>query len=72
MLVNGKKVPIVGNVCMDMTMLDLTGIEAKEGDEVVVFGPPLSIESLAEAMETIPYEVLTGISRRVKRIYYHE
>lgn len=72
MQVNGKMAPIVGNVCMDMTMLDLTGTDAKEGDEVIVFGPPRSIENLAKAMETIPYEVLTGISRRVKRIYYHE
>jgi alanine racemase len=57
---------------MDMTMLDITGIEASEGDEVIVFGEELPITDLAEAMDTIPYEILTGISRRVKRVYFQE
>jgi len=72
MLVNGQLAPVAGNICMDMTMLDITGIEAKEGDEVIVFGEELSISNLAEGMNTIPYEILTSISRRVKRIYFQE
>ncbi|HRG88944.1 MAG TPA: bifunctional UDP-N-acetylmuramoyl-tripeptide:D-alanyl-D-alanine ligase/alanine racemase, partial [Chitinophagales bacterium] len=72
MLVNGKLVPVIGNVCMDMTMLDITGVEAKEGDEVIVFGNNPTVEEVAEAAETIPYEILTGISSRVKRVYYQE
>ena len=72
MLVNGKLAPIIGNVCMDMTMLDITGIEAQEGDEVIVFGNNPTVEEVAEAAETIAYEILTGISGRVKRVYFQE
>lgn len=72
MMVNGHIVPVAGNICMDMTMLDITGVSANEGDEVVVFGSDMPITRLAEAMDTIPYEILTGISRRVKRIYFQE
>jgi alanine racemase len=72
MLINGKLAPVIGNVCMDMTMLDITGIAAQEGDEVVVFGDNPRIEEIAEATETIPYEILTGISARVKRVYFQE
>ncbi len=72
MLVNGTLAPIIGNICMDMTMLDITGMEAKEGDEVIVFGINPRIETVAEAAETIPYEILTGISARVKRVYFQE
>ncbi|HLP49930.1 MAG TPA: bifunctional UDP-N-acetylmuramoyl-tripeptide:D-alanyl-D-alanine ligase/alanine racemase [Chitinophagales bacterium] len=72
MLVNGKLVPVIGNVCMDMTMLDITGVDAKEGDEVIVFGDNPSVEEVALAAETIPYEILTGISARVKRVYFQE
>lgn len=72
MLVNGKLVPVIGNVCMDMTMLDITGVEANEGDEVIVFGSNPTVEEVAEAAETIPYEILTGISSRVKRVYFQE
>lgn len=72
MMVNGHIVPVAGNICMDMTMLDITGISAIEGDEVVVFGSEMPITRLAEAMDTIPYEILTGISRRVKRVYFQE
>lgn len=71
-LVNGNLVPVAGNVCMDMTMLDITGVDAKEGDEVLVFGRELPISRLAEEMGTIPYEILTGISARVKRAYFKE
>lgn len=72
MLVNDHLAKVAGNICMDMTMLDITGIEAIEGDEVIVFGEELPITDLAESMDTIPYEILTGISRRVKRVYFQE
>lgn len=71
-VINGKRVPTIGNVCMDMTMIDVTGIEVEVGDEVEVFGENLSIAEIAKALNTIPYEVLTSVSQRVKRIYYHE
>lgn len=70
--VNGQPAPIIGNVCMDMTMLDITDIPAQEGDEVIVFGAQPSIETVAKAADTIPYEILTGISARVKRVYFQE
>jgi alanine racemase len=57
---------------MDMTMIDVTGIDAREGDEVVIFGKELPITRLADEMNSIPYEILTGISQRVKRVYYQE
>ncbi|MBS1743156.1 MAG: bifunctional UDP-N-acetylmuramoyl-tripeptide:D-alanyl-D-alanine ligase/alanine racemase [Bacteroidetes bacterium] len=72
MLVNGELVPVIGNVCMDMTMLDITGITAAEGDEVVVFGEDLPVTEVAKWAQTIPYEILTNISQRVKRVYYEE
>lgn len=72
MLVMGEFAPIVGNICMDMTMIDITGIPAREGTEVIIFGPDYNIIELANQMGTIPYEVLTSISSRVKRVYYHE
>lgn len=70
--VNGHKVPVIGNICMDMCMIDVTGIPVAEGDEVILFGGPLPVTAMAEKLNTIPYEVLTGISSRVKRIYYYE
>lgn len=72
LFVKGHKVPIIGDVCMDMCMVDLNGIEAVEGDEIVVFDSRESLMSLAEAAQTIPYEILTRISRRVKRVYFQE
>ena len=57
---------------MDMCMIDVSNLQVKEGDEVVIFGPELPITEMAEKMNTIPYELLTGISRRVKRVYYQE
>ena len=72
MLVNGQLAPVIGNVCMDMTMLDITGIQAVEGDEVVVFGKELSVITMAAWAHTIPYEILTNISHRVKRVYFQE
>jgi Alr-MurF fusion protein len=68
-LVDGKLAPVVGNVCMDMTMIDLTGIQASEGDEVVIFGKDLPIQEVATRINTIPYEILTNTSERVKRIF---
>ena len=70
--VNGKIVPIIGTVCMDMCMIDITDVEAVEGDTVIIFGKELPIQELANSLNTIPYEILTGISRRVKRIYFQE
>ena len=73
MLVRGQLAPVIGTVCMDMTMLDVTDIKGvKEGDEVIVFGKKLPIEQVAEWAETIPYEIMTGVSQRVKRLYYEE
>jgi len=68
-LVNGNKAPIIGNVCMDMLMIDVTGIDCKEGDEVLVFGKSHSAAEFAAGANTISYELLTGIAPRVKRIY---
>ena len=67
--VNGKKAPIIGNVCMDMIMIDVTGMGCKEGDEVIIFGQQHSAEVLANAANTISYELLTSISSRVPRIF---
>lgn len=72
LLINGCFAPIIGNVCMDMCMVDISGIAVQEGDEVIVFGDDYPVWEMAKTVDTIPYEVLTGISRRVKRIYYYE
>lgn len=72
MMINGFPAPIIGNVCMDMCMLDITGVPAQEGDEVVVFGHGYPIEEFASAAGKIPYEILTGIGSRVKRVYFQE
>ncbi|UII77726.1 alanine racemase [Flagellimonas sp. HMM57] len=66
--INGKKASIIGNVCMDMIMIDVTNIDCNEGDEVVVFGPNNSAENFATSANTIAYEILTAISPRVKRV----
>ena len=71
-LVRGKRCPVVGNVCMDQAMIDVTGTDAQVGDYAIVFGDDLPIEELANKLHTIPYEVLTSISRRVQRVYFHE
>jgi alanine racemase len=73
MLINHQLVPVIGAVCMDMTMVDITGIsDVNEGDEVIVFGNELPIQQIAEWASTIPYEIMTGISQRVKRVYFEE
>lgn len=71
MIIRGERVPTLGNICMDMTMLDVTGIGCREGDKAEVFGDRADIYEMAENLGTIPYEVLTNISRRVKRVYLH-
>ena len=71
-LVNGKEAEYVGNICMDVAMIDVTDIDCHEGDQVIIFGEELPVTVLSDAMETIPYEVLTGISNRVKRVYYQD
>jgi alanine racemase len=68
-LINGNRASVIGNVCMDMTMVDVTDLEAKEGDEVIVFGSELPIQTMAEKINTIPYEILTNVSERVKRVF---
>jgi alanine racemase len=73
MLAGGRLAPVIGSVCMDMTMIDISGIEGlKEGDDVVVFGEGLPVQQLADWISTIPYEILTSVSQRVKRVYFHE
>jgi len=73
MLVKGQLAPVIGTVCMDMTMIDVTDIPGvKQGDEVIIFGKEISIQDLANWAGTIPYEIMTGISQRVKRVYYEE
>jgi len=70
--VNGTPCPTVGNVCMDMTMIDVTEASISEGDEVEIFGQNLSVSELARRIDTIPYELLTSVSERVKRVFYTE
>ena len=70
--VNGHRASIVGNICMDLTMINVTGINVKEGDTVIIFGKDLTVLEIAQKTNTIPYEVLTSISNRVKHIYYKE
>ncbi|MDE6547994.1 MAG: alanine racemase [Muribaculaceae bacterium] len=70
--VNGKDAPTVGNICMDACMIDVTDIECREGDVVEIFGPSASVDRLSDLLDTIPYEILTSVSPRVKRVYYRE
>jgi alanine racemase len=72
LFIKGTIVPIIGNVCMDMCMADITGINAEAGEEAEIFGEKISINELAEKCETIPYEILTSIPRRVKRVFFRE
>ena len=71
-MIHGKRVPIIGNICMDMLMIDVTGLNVHSGDPVEIFGSQISILEVAEKAGTIPYEILTGISQRVKRVYLQE
>lgn len=72
MWVNGSLCPTVGNICMDACMIDVTDVDCKVGDSVEIFGPHIPVEALSDALQTIPYEILTSISRRVKRVYFRE
>ena len=71
-LVNGQKAEYVGNICMDVAMIDVTGIDCHEGDMVEIFGEHLPVTVLSDTIDTIPYEVLTAVSNRVKRVYYQD
>ena len=70
--VKGEAVEVLGTLCMDMTMVDLTGMDVAEGDEVIIFGPGRPVAELAGKLGTIPYEILAGLSERVKRVYFQE
>lgn len=70
--IGGKRAPIVGNICMDACMVDVTDLEVHVGDEVEIFGKHIPVTEVAKRLGTIPYEVLTSISQRVKRVYYKE
>jgi len=72
MYIKGSRVPIIGNVCMDMCMVDITGLKIETGDEAEIFGDKISINEIAEECQTIPYEILTSIPRRVKRVFFRE
>jgi alanine racemase len=69
---NGKRAPYIGNICMDVCMVDVTDIECNEGDRVEIFGNNLPVNTIAEWLDTIPYEVLTSVSNRIKRVYYSD
>ena len=71
-LVNGKRAYYIGNICMDVALIDVTGIDCEEGDSVEIFGDHLPVTVLSDAMGTIPYEVLTTVSNRVKRVYFQD
>ena len=71
-LINGSYAPIIGDVCMDLCMVDVTDIKAEEGDQVVIFGKDLSVVEMSKSINTIPYEILTAVSPRVKRVYIKE
>ncbi len=71
-LVNGRKAPYIGNICMDVALIDVTDIDCKEGDSVEIFGSNLPVTVLSDALDTIPYEVLTSVSGRVKKVYYQD
>jgi alanine racemase len=72
LFIKGSRVPVIGNVCMDMCMADITGLDILTGDEAEIFGDKIPIEEIAVICETIPYEILTSIPRRVKRVFYRE
>ena len=71
-MVNGVRCPSIGNICMDACMIDVTDADCKVGDRVEIFGPNIKVDEIANTLDTIPYEVLTSISTRVKRVYYRE
>jgi len=70
--IKGKRAKVFGNVSMDLIAVDVTGLQLNEGDSVEIFGDHITISELATKLNTIPYEILTGVSRRVKRVYFSE
>jgi len=72
LFIKNTRVPIIGNICMDLCMADITGLDAREGDEAEIFGLNIRISEIAGQCGTIPYEILTSIPSRVKRIFYRE
>ena len=71
-MINGYRCPTVGNICMDICMIDVTDAPCNVGDQVEIFGENITVMELAERLDTIPYEILTSVSQRVKRVYYRE
>src|SRR5699024_10356737 len=67
-VINGKKAPFIGNICMDMLMVDVTGIDCEEGDEAIIFGKTNTAEELSAAIHSIPYELITAVSQRIRRV----
>jgi alanine racemase len=72
MLVKGKECPVVGKVCMDMTLIDITGVDAKEEDDVIIYNSEMKLYRISKWIGKIPYELLTAISKRVQRIYIRD
>ena len=71
-LINGVRCPSIGNICMDACMIDVTDTVCTVGDRVEIFGDNIPVEEIAKTLDTIPYEILTSVSSRVKRVYYRE
>ena len=71
-MVNGKEAPIIGSICMDMCFIDVTDVSCNEGDDVVIFGDADLLQEISKSAGTIPYEILTSVSPRVKRVYFQE
>ena len=71
-LIRGSRAPIIGSICMDMCMVDITGLDAKEGEKAIIFGEELPVSEVAGYLETIPYEIFTSVGQRVKRVYFTE
>ena len=70
--IKNEKASVIGSICMDMLMVDVTGIDCKEGDAAIIFGESPTVNYIAQKLNTIPYEILTSISQRVKRVFYRE
>ncbi|MEG1586224.1 MAG: bifunctional UDP-N-acetylmuramoyl-tripeptide:D-alanyl-D-alanine ligase/alanine racemase [Bacteroidales bacterium] len=71
-IINGQKCPFIGNICMDVCMVDVTNTHCEEGDPVIIFGEELPVTTISDLLETIPYEIITSVSTRVKRVYFRE
>jgi alanine racemase len=71
-IIQNTRCKVIGSVCMDMTMVDITGLNAKVGDDVIVFNDVITIEEIAQKLGTIPYEILTSVNERVKRVFFSD